>query len=124
MINSSMLAQYAGQTVRIVGKVQKMTGNTLLIQTSDLGNVEIALNPDSDISGSTFVEVTGKVSEGGSSLDGNQIREFTTVDCGDGVGKCCRTIRHCEHCFPQQTRLTWLFLWLVAIWCGARHGMH
>ena len=84
MINSSMLAQYAGQTIRIVGKVQKVTGTTMLIQTSDLGNVEVALNPDSDISGSTYVEVTGKVSESG---DGNQIREFTTVDCGDNVGK-------------------------------------
>ncbi|CBQ68761.1 related to single-stranded dna binding protein 12k chain [Sporisorium reilianum SRZ2] len=85
LINSSMLSQYSGQTVRIVGRVQKITGNTLLITTSDQGSVEIALNPDSDISGSSFVEVTGKVSEGGSSLDGNQIREFTTVDCGDGV---------------------------------------
>lgn len=87
LVNSSMLGAYTGQTVRIVGKVQKITGNTLLLQASDHGNVEVALNPDSDISGSTFVEVTGKVSEGGSSLDGNQIREFTTVDCGDSVGK-------------------------------------
>lgn len=86
LINSSMLSQYSGQTVRIVGKVQKVTGNTLLLQTSDLGNVEVALTPDSDISGSKFVEVTGKVSDGGSSLDGNLIREFTTVDCGEGVG--------------------------------------
>lgn len=87
LVNSSMLGAYTGQTVRIVGKVQKITGNTLLLQSSDHGNVEVALNPDSDISGSTFVEVTGKVSEGGSGLDGNQIREFTTVDCGDSVGK-------------------------------------
>ena len=48
--------------------------------------VEVALTPDSDISGSKFVEVTGKVSDGGSSLDGNLIREFTTVDCGENVG--------------------------------------
>ncbi|KAJ1024750.1 hypothetical protein NDA16_002790 [Ustilago loliicola] len=83
-INSSLLSQYTGQTVRLVGKVQKITGNTLLLQTSDLGNVEVALNPDSDITGSTFVEVTGKVSEvaGG---EGWQVREFTTVDCGDSV---------------------------------------
>jgi replication factor A3 len=86
MINSAMLAQHAGQTVRIVGKVQKLTGQTLLIQTSDMGNVEVALNPDSEISGSTFVEITGKVSEGGSGLDGHLVREFTTVDCGENVG--------------------------------------
>lgn len=88
LINSSLLSQYSGQTVRVVGKVQKLTGNTLLVQTSDLGNVEISLNPDSDISGSTYVEVTGKVSDGGSGLDGHLIREFTTVDCGENVGKC------------------------------------
>lgn len=87
LINSSMLSQYSGQTVRIVGKVQKITGNTLLIQTSDQGNVEVALNPDSDITGSTYVEITGKVSEGGSDMDGHLIREFAIVDCGDGVGK-------------------------------------
>ncbi|SPO47254.1 related to single-stranded dna binding protein 12k chain [Moesziomyces antarcticus] len=85
MINSAMLAQYAGQTVRVVGKVQKLTGQTLLIQTSDMGNVEVTLNPDSEISGSTFVEITGKVSDGGSGLDGYQVREFTTVDCGENV---------------------------------------
>ncbi|SNX86300.1 related to single-stranded dna binding protein 12k chain [Melanopsichium pennsylvanicum] len=85
MINSNMLSQYANQTVRLVGKVQKITGNTLLLQTSDLGNVEVVLTPDSDISGSTFVEVTGKVSEGGSGMDGYLVREFTTVDCGDNV---------------------------------------
>ncbi|KAJ9474720.1 Single-stranded DNA binding protein 12k chain [Pseudozyma hubeiensis] len=85
LINSSMLSQYSGQTVRIVGKVQKITGNTLLIQTSDQGNVEVALNPDSDITGSTYVEITGKVSEGGSDMDGHLIREFAIVDCGDGV---------------------------------------
>ena len=91
LINSSMLSQHSGRTVRIVGKVEKSTGHTLLITTSDLGTVEVALNQDSDFSGSTYVEVTGKVSEGGSGLDGNQIREFTTVDCGDGVGKCRST---------------------------------
>ncbi|EST09053.1 Replication factor A protein 3 [Kalmanozyma brasiliensis GHG001] len=85
LINSSMINQYAGQTVRIVGKVQKITGNTLIMQASDHGTVEVALTPDSDISGSSFVEVTGKVSDGGSGMDGNLIREFTTVDCGDGV---------------------------------------
>lgn len=87
MINSSMLSQYTGQTVRLVGRVKKITGNTLLLETSDLGNVEVALNPDSDISGSTFVEVTGKVSEAAGG-EGWQVREFTTVDCGDSVGKC------------------------------------
>lgn len=87
LINSSMLGQYVGQTVRIVGKVHKVTGNTLLMQTSDLGNVEIAMTPDSDVSSSTFVEVTGKVSDAGSSFQANQIREFTTVDCGHDVGK-------------------------------------
>ncbi|KAJ1020426.1 hypothetical protein NDA13_005744 [Ustilago tritici] len=84
MINSSMLSQYTGQTVRLVGRVKKITGNTLLLETSDLGNVEVALNPDSDISGSTFVEATGKVSEAAGG-EGWQVREFTTVDCGDNV---------------------------------------
>lgn len=95
LINSSMLGHYSGQTVRVVGKVQKLTGNTLLIQTSDSGTVEVTLNPDSDISGSTYVEVTGKVAEGGSSLDGNQIREFTTVDAGENVGKYSRSAIDC-----------------------------
>ncbi|PWZ01171.1 replication factor A protein 3 [Testicularia cyperi] len=82
MVNSSMLPQFRGQTVRVVGKVHKLTGQTLLLQTSDLGTVEVALNPDSEISGSQFVEVTGKVSD---SSDSDQIREFTTVNIGDDV---------------------------------------
>lgn len=87
-----MMSQYAGRTVRIVGKVEKTMGNTLLIKTSDLGTVEVILNQDSNFEGSQFLEVTGKVSEGGSGMEGNQLREFTTVDCGDGVGKCRRQI--------------------------------
>lgn len=90
MINSTLLPSYRGQTVRIVGKVQKVTGNTLLLQSSDMGNVEIALTPEStDLSQAVYVEVTGKVAETAAGED--QIREFTTVNIGDNVGKSPRT---------------------------------
>lgn len=98
LINSSMLSAHRGQTVRLVGKVQKVTGNTLLLQCSDLGNVEVALTPDSDVGAATHVEVTGKVAENGA--DGDQVREFTTVDIGDTVGKLRPPPRKYTHADP------------------------
>ncbi|KAN0061996.1 hypothetical protein ACQY0O_005991 [Thecaphora frezii] len=83
LINSSMLSQYRGQTVRVIGKITKLVGHTLLLQTSDMGNVEVTLNPDTHLSGTGYVEVIGKVSEG---MDGEStIREFTTVAFGESL---------------------------------------
>ncbi|PWN17771.1 replication factor A protein 3 [Microstroma glucosiphilum] len=79
-INSSMLPQYRGQIVRIVGKVNKVSGTTLLLQTSDLGHVEVQLNRDTELSSAQYVEVIGKVADSGEVL-----REFASVDVGDGV---------------------------------------
>ncbi|PWN26625.1 replication factor A protein 3 [Jaminaea rosea] len=79
-INSSLLPNYRGQIVRITGKVTKLSASTLLIQTSDMGNVEVGLNRDTDLDGAKFVEVIGKVAD-----SGETIREFTSLDLGDGV---------------------------------------
>ncbi|CAO1622035.1 unnamed protein product [Sympodiomycopsis kandeliae] len=78
LINSSLLPHYRGQVVRIVGKVSNLTSQTLLIQTSDMGNVEISLSKETDLSRAVYVEVIGKVAE-----SGELVREFTSVDLGD-----------------------------------------
>lgn len=50
-----------------------------------MGNVEVGLNRDTDLEGAKFVEVIGKVAD-----SGETIREFTSLDLGDGVGEYAR----------------------------------
>ncbi|KAL9938666.1 hypothetical protein V8E36_002385 [Tilletia maclaganii] len=78
LVNSSMLPSYRGRTVRVVGKIGKIVDDLLLLETSDLGKVEVHLSRDSDVPESGYIEVVGKVSDAG-----DQIREFTSVYFGE-----------------------------------------
>ncbi|PWN52443.1 replication factor A protein 3 [Violaceomyces palustris] len=80
LVNSQTLANHRGQIVRLVGKVHKLTGNVLLVQASDQGFVEVYLNPESNVSGSVYVEITGKVSESGESM-----RELLSINFGENL---------------------------------------
>lgn len=61
----------------------QVSASTLLIQTSDMGNVEVSLQQGTDLSpDARFVEVIGKVSD-----SGEQMREFTCTDVGENVGE-------------------------------------
>ncbi|CAD6887295.1 unnamed protein product [Tilletia controversa] len=80
MINSSMLPSFRGKTVRVVGKVEKVVDTLLLLQTSDLGVIEVHLSLDTVVSANTYIEVIGKVSD-----SGDQLREFTTVQFGESL---------------------------------------
>ncbi len=42
-INSRLLSQYKGHTVRLTGKVLKMVGDTATVQASDGGEVSLSL---------------------------------------------------------------------------------
>ncbi|WFD01778.1 hypothetical protein MOBT1_000454 [Malassezia obtusa] len=46
LTNSSQIASRANQEVRIIGKVQKVSGGVLLLEASDNGTVEIKLQLD------------------------------------------------------------------------------
>ncbi|KAK0541209.1 hypothetical protein OC835_000301 [Tilletia horrida] len=64
-----------------LGRVSKQIVDTLLLlQTSDLGNIEVHLNRDTEVPASGYVEVIGKVSD-----SGDQLREFTTVYFGENL---------------------------------------
>ncbi|PWO00896.1 replication factor A protein 3 [Tilletiopsis washingtonensis] len=78
LINSSMMANHAGQVVRIVGKAAQLAGSELVVQTSDQGNVAVDLARDTQLRGEGYVEIVGKVDE-----NGERLREFTSVDFGD-----------------------------------------
>ncbi|KAE8216836.1 hypothetical protein CF319_g4438 [Tilletia indica] len=80
LINSSMLPSFRGRTVRVVGKIQKIVDTLLLLQTSDLGTIEVHLSRDTEVPTSGYVEVVGKVSD-----SGDQLREFTTVLFGESL---------------------------------------
>lgn len=60
-----------------------MTGQSFTLQTSDMGNVEVKLSQNSNVTkDSQYIEVVGKVDEQGESL-----REFTCVDLGHSLGE-------------------------------------
>jgi hypothetical protein len=78
-----MMANHAGQVVRIVGKAAQLAGSELVVQTSDQGNVAVDLARDTQLRGEGYVEIVGKVDE-----NGERLREFTSVDFGDKLGEC------------------------------------
>lgn len=52
-----------------------------MLQTSDSGHVEVRMSQDTNLSGSGYVEVIGRVS-----ADGEYITEFTCIDLGNNLG--------------------------------------
>ncbi|PKI85019.1 hypothetical protein MVES1_001314 [Malassezia vespertilionis] len=67
LTNSSQVASRANQEVRIIGKVQKVSGGVLLLEASDHGTVEIKLQMD-EAPTTDYVEVIGRVARTGDSV--------------------------------------------------------
>ncbi|KAL7416412.1 replication factor A protein 3-domain-containing protein [Mrakia frigida] len=61
-VNSAMLGDFRGKTVRLTAKVVKLNGDTAIVEASDKGQVDLHLNRDAHLS-ETYVEVIGKVQE-------------------------------------------------------------
>ncbi|KAI9227827.1 MAG: replication factor A protein 3, partial [Piptocephalis tieghemiana] len=76
-VSSAQLASKAGMTVRLVGKVLQHTGDSALVEACDHGQVPVHLTAGSAW-GSKYVEVIGKVSD-----DGTSLQEFNTISLGD-----------------------------------------
>lgn len=93
----------------------QLTGQALTIQTSDMGNIEIKLSQNSNLTKDTqYIEVVGKVDEHGES-----VREFTCVNLGDSLGK-CEWRAKCEHRMlssPPWHRQIWAW-WNSAFSCS------
>ncbi|KAI5475930.1 DNA replication factor A subunit Ssb3 [Pseudohyphozyma bogoriensis] len=71
-VNYSQLSDFAGRTVRIVGKVLNADAETATIETSDKGHATIKLSRNTDFSGE-YVEILGKVN-----ASDNSIQEYST----------------------------------------------
>ncbi|WFD41666.1 hypothetical protein MPSI1_000298 [Malassezia psittaci] len=67
LINSSQLGSRVNQEVRIIGRVQRVSGEVLLLEASDNGTVEIKLQLD-DSPTTEYVEVIGRVARSGDSI--------------------------------------------------------
>ncbi|KAI9599349.1 replication factor A protein 3 [Syncephalis fuscata] len=76
-VDSAMLRDHIGDTVRLVGKVlQLQPPNRALLEAADHGQVNIKLTNDSTI-GTRFVEVIGRVESN------DTVQEYVTLDLGE-----------------------------------------
>ncbi|KAI9247603.1 replication factor A protein 3 [Helicostylum pulchrum] len=78
-INSSLREKYAGKTVRIIGKIVSLSGNTAVLNSTDHGQVLVHLNGESQW-GTDYVEVIGQVEPDFT------LREFKTSNLGNDFG--------------------------------------
>ncbi|KAI8969182.1 replication factor A protein 3 [Mycotypha africana] len=79
-INSALREKYVGRVVRLIGKLVSLSGNTAVIESSDHGQVLVALNGDSTW-GTDYVEVIGHVEPDFT------IKEFKTQNLGNSFSK-------------------------------------
>lgn len=77
-VNSTLLGQYQGKTVRLIGKVLKLEGETAIVEASDQGQVTIKLNRDSNFA-DQYVEIIGRVT------GDTSISELTSYNIGDEI---------------------------------------
>lgn len=56
-----------------------------MLQTSDSGHVEVRMSQDTNLAGSGYLEVIGRVS-----ADGEHLTEFTCIDLGNNLGRSIR----------------------------------
>ncbi|KAK4049147.1 hypothetical protein OIV83_004334 [Microbotryomycetes sp. JL201] len=77
-LNSARLGDYIGRNVRIVGKVISRDGDTVTLELSDKGQVQVKLNRDSNHR-DAYVEVIGRVER----LD--LVQELTSCNMGDQI---------------------------------------
>ncbi|WFD30073.1 hypothetical protein MSPP1_001087 [Malassezia sp. CBS 17886] len=79
LTNSSQLASRAGQEVRMIGKVQRVSGGVLLLQASDNGTVEVKMQMEEEPA-SQYVEVIGRASR-----TGDSITQHVLLQLGDSL---------------------------------------
>ncbi|KAL6607291.1 replication factor A protein 3 [Neocallimastix californiae] len=60
-INSSMFREYINKNVRVVGQVLSNQGDSVILKTSDQGNVKVSINHYGNAYNSRFVEVIGQI---------------------------------------------------------------
>ncbi|KAK9895559.1 replication factor A protein 3 [Cystobasidium minutum MCA 4210] len=77
-VNSAMLSQLQGRTVRLTGKVVRLEGDTAILECSDNGNVTVKLNRDSNFA-DAYVEVICKVT------GDTTVSELTSYNLGDNL---------------------------------------
>ncbi|GAA5811209.1 hypothetical protein MFLAVUS_004640 [Mucor flavus] len=75
-INSGLREKYVGKTVRIIGKIVSLSGNTAVLNSTDHGQVLVHLNGESQW-GTDYVEVIGQVEPDFT------LREFKTSNLGN-----------------------------------------
>ncbi|CAD6569607.1 MAG: hypothetical protein TREMPRED_005329 [Tremellales sp. Tagirdzhanova-0007] len=77
-INSRLLSQYKGHTVRLTAKVLKIVGETATVQASDGGEIGIHLSREIHIE-DTFVEIIGSVK------DDLTVKALTNINLGSNI---------------------------------------
>ncbi|ORY70602.1 replication factor A protein 3 [Leucosporidium creatinivorum] len=77
-VNSARLQDHIGKTVRLIGKVISLEGESALLETSDSGQVTVKLSRTSNFA-DVYVEVIGRVSEDLS------ITELASINMGDKI---------------------------------------
>ncbi|KAI7901782.1 replication factor A protein 3 [Cokeromyces recurvatus] len=75
-INSSLREKYVGKTIRLIGKLHSLSGNTAVLTSTDNGQVLVKLNGESQW-GTDYVEVIGLIEPDFT------LREFKTTNLGN-----------------------------------------
>ncbi|KAJ3220039.1 hypothetical protein HK099_004483 [Clydaea vesicula] len=79
-VNSELIGNFKGKTVRIVGRVlSSMEDGTTILESSDGGQVKVKLTSTNGFQQDLYVEVIGKVESDMS------IIESSTVEFGDAM---------------------------------------
>ncbi|PWN36150.1 replication factor A protein 3 [Meira miltonrushii] len=100
LINSSSLQGHKSQTVQVVGKIEKSTGNACMLRTSDQGMVEVIMTDSQVIPQGNYAMIFGKVDD-----EGERIREYRSIDLGDKLD-----MNLVEQCVQLQPHFPELFV--------------
>ncbi|PVF93191.1 replication factor A protein 3 [Serendipita vermifera] len=78
-VNAARMPNYIGQSVSVVAKVIKLTGNSVaIVELSDGGQIEVRLSADSHMRDS-YVEIIGRVE------NANTLKMQTVLNLGDKI---------------------------------------
>ncbi|PCH35192.1 replication factor A protein 3 [Wolfiporia cocos MD-104 SS10] len=77
-VNAARIGDYIGRTVRLTGKIVKTEHDTLILQASDGGEVQVRLLRDADV-GSPYIEVIGSV------LDASTLKMQAFINLGENL---------------------------------------
>jgi replication factor A3 len=76
-INASLVPQFVGKTVRIIGKIHDLQGDTATLDAS--GELRIHLSMQSHVKENNYYEIIGKIT------DDHSIRMLDAIDFGDNI---------------------------------------